>query len=50
MSLKAQYSPCVLLATKAHIFTYDFAKEEASEKYAFAVWIRADCLNGFTVI
>lgn len=35
ISRKAQYSPCVLLATKAHIFTYDFVKEEASEKYAF---------------
>lgn len=35
ISPKAQYSPCVLLATKAHIFTYDFVREEVSEKYAF---------------
>ena len=36
ISKKAQYSPCVLLATKAHIFTYDLAKEEISDKYAFS--------------
>ena len=35
ISKKAKYSPCVLLATKSHVFTYDFINEEVSEKYAF---------------
>ena len=35
ISKKANYSLCVLLATKAHIFSYDFGSGECSEKYAF---------------
>ena len=35
ISLKAEYSACVLLVTKAHIFSYDFVKDEVSDKYAF---------------
>ncbi len=36
ISKSAQYGTCVLLATKAHLFTYDFSKEECSERYAFS--------------
>ncbi len=36
VSKDASYSPCVLLATKTHIFTYDLGKNEMSDKYAFA--------------
>ncbi|MBQ8849190.1 MAG: ABC transporter ATP-binding protein [Clostridia bacterium] len=36
ISKKATYSSCVLLATKAHIFAYDFVKDEVSDKYAFS--------------
>ena len=35
ISPKAEYSPCVLLATKTHIFTYDFTNDEVYDKYAF---------------
>ena len=35
ISRKAEYSPCVLLATSSQIFTYDLVKEEVSEKYSF---------------
>lgn len=33
---RATYGTCVLLATKTHLFTYDFVKEECSERYAFS--------------
>lgn len=36
ISKNANYSSCVLLATKAHIFSYDFGSNECSEKFAFA--------------
>ena len=36
ISKEANYSSCVLLATKAHIFSYDFGKDELSERYAFS--------------
>ena len=36
ISQKATYGSCVLLATKGHIFTYDFVKDEASERYGFS--------------
>ena len=36
ISKEANYSSCVLLATRSHVFTYDFGKEELSERYAFA--------------
>ena len=36
ISRKAEYNPCVLLATKSHIFTYDLVKDVVSEKYDFA--------------
>ncbi|MBE6549784.1 MAG: ABC transporter ATP-binding protein [Ruminococcaceae bacterium] len=32
---KAQYAPCVLLATHSHLFTYDLNEKKLSEKYAF---------------
>ena len=35
ISREANYSSCVLLATRSHIFSYDFGKNECSEKYAF---------------
>lgn len=35
ISREANYSTCVLLATKAHLFSYDFGKDELSERYAF---------------
>ena len=36
ISAKANYSSNVLLVTKAHMFTYDFGSETASEKVAFS--------------
>ena len=36
ISKEANYSSCVLLATRAHIFSYDFGKDELSERYAFS--------------
>ena len=36
ISKEANYSSCVLLATKAHIFSYDFGKDELSERYVFS--------------
>lgn len=36
ISKKATYGSCVLLATKGHIFTYDFEKDEVSERYGFS--------------
>ena len=36
ISKQAQYSPCIMLVTKSHIFTYDLETDEVSKKYAFA--------------
>ena len=36
ISLKARYGKCVLLATRSHLFTYDFDKETCSERIAFS--------------
>ena len=36
ISKEAKYGTCVLLATQAHLFTYDFQKEECSERFAFS--------------
>ena len=36
ISPRAQYGTNVLLATRAHLFTYDFQTEECSEKIAFS--------------
>ena len=36
ISKKAEYSHCVLLATKTHIFSYDLTNDEISDKYVFS--------------
>lgn len=36
VSDKAMYGTCVLMGTRAHLFTYDFVSGECSERYAFA--------------
>ncbi|MBR3893669.1 MAG: ABC transporter ATP-binding protein [Clostridia bacterium] len=36
ISMPARYSSCVLLATRAHLFSYDFGSETRSEPLAFS--------------
>ena len=35
ISRQARYGKCVLLATRSHLFTYDFEAEQASRRFAF---------------
>ena len=36
ISKQAKYGTCVLLATRSHLFTYDFGTETCSERFAFS--------------
>ena len=36
ISKQARYGTCVLLATRSHLFTYDFGTETCSERFAFS--------------